>query len=621
MRPKVKFLTAIWGEEYIERFASLSLPSFLAPGNLPALAVHSDLEVVVLTRRCDFEEFEAQPAFRTLRSICATRFIDIDDLVAGGLYGFTLTLAYARAVMGCGPDMLNTHFVFMNADFVLSDGSLRSLLRHIEGGRSIVLGPSFRATAEAIEPTLRAAVDPSTNSLAISSRKLVALALANPHPTSAAKIVSQDAFHTKQPNQFFWKVDEHTMLGRFYLIFMLCLKPERMLANINTYCDYGFIPEMCPSGDEVVMSDSDDFFMLELQHWMDESDLLQRGGQTDRDIARKLSEWTTAEHRRAAGYDLYFHANDLSGVDRAKAQAATFIEKINKLLAAPIPHAHHRYWVDGIEMYQSLLARRDVFALPKEMDTPPFPLRSRLLIRSVARFAMRAVYRAMLGHAPKVAPLHPNWLDYHHLGKSISDVLNIPSAHVLVVRDESNLIDSLVRGGASVQFATVREILRGKFRPIRHDSGAYTHAVIYLRRKHFQYIPELVEKCMSKMNGMETACYVFIHDSDFGAEEGNFSQVFENVEDLLGRLGSGSAVSYVGGRLVQFNCTFFSRLNKHYGKFGALALLWICPALAVGIPFVFLTNIFLKRSLPTRHLPRHCTSVLLRFASGTATTS
>jgi hypothetical protein len=121
MRRKVKFLTVVWGDHYIERFATLALPSFLAPGNLPALAAGSDLEVVILTKRADFEAFDRHPAFRMLHTICPTRFIEIDDLITTGAYGFTLTLAYARAVIAYGDDMLRTHFVFMNADFVLAD--------------------------------------------------------------------------------------------------------------------------------------------------------------------------------------------------------------------------------------------------------------------------------------------------------------------------------------------------------------------------------------------------------------------------------------------------------------------------------------------------------------------
>ena len=43
---KVKFLTVIWGVRYIGEFARVSLPSYLAAGNLPYVAVETDLEIL-----------------------------------------------------------------------------------------------------------------------------------------------------------------------------------------------------------------------------------------------------------------------------------------------------------------------------------------------------------------------------------------------------------------------------------------------------------------------------------------------------------------------------------------------------------------------------------------------
>jgi len=50
--------------------------------------------------------------------------LGIDDLIAPAVYGVTLTLAYMRGVADSGDRMVDTHFVFLNSDFVLADGSL-----------------------------------------------------------------------------------------------------------------------------------------------------------------------------------------------------------------------------------------------------------------------------------------------------------------------------------------------------------------------------------------------------------------------------------------------------------------------------------------------------------------
>ena len=245
------------------------------------------------------------------------RFIEIDDLVADSMYGVTLTHAYARPIIACGADLLNIHFVFMNADFVLADGSLRSFVQHIHDGRSIVLGPSFRATAADMESVLEAAVNCDTSVLTMGTREMAALALPKAHPTKLAKIMNQDCCHSTLPNQFFWRVDENTLLGRYYLIFMLSLKPERVFKTVNSYCDYCFVPEMCPSGDVVVMGDLDAFFMLELQARNQELKFLEFGILSFDDTVSYLGHWTTAEPQRAATYYVVFHAADLPANLRA----------------------------------------------------------------------------------------------------------------------------------------------------------------------------------------------------------------------------------------------------------------------------------------------------------------
>lgn len=353
MKPKVKFLTVVWGEAYIERFCDLSLPSFLSPGNLPALAESTNLEVVIMTRKGDRNAFEKRRTFAMLKAICDVRFVDIDDLITTAVYGVTLTLAYARPIIACGEEMLDTHFVFMNADFVLADGSLRSLARHVHEGRAIILGPSYRAIAEEVEPVLERMIDRDTGVLDVPPRKLVELSLPFPHRTTTAKLFNQDVFCSTHPNQLFWRVDENTLLGRYFLIFMLCLKPERVMTAVNCFCDYSFIPELCPSGDEVAMGDSDDFFMLELQGRMQETFMLKQGFMNERRIGASLQEWTTAAHRRAADFDIVFHSRDIPPeILQAKAIAQRTIDEIRSHLGRPKSHVNHRYWVLGVEAWK-----------------------------------------------------------------------------------------------------------------------------------------------------------------------------------------------------------------------------------------------------------------------------
>jgi len=616
MRPKIKFLIVVWGEFYIKRLFALGFPSFLAPGNLPALAEGTELEVVVMMRERDIQQFAHAPAFEHVRKICSLRFIPIDDLIATGVYGVTLTLAFGRAVIGCGEDMLRTHFVFMNADFVLADGSLRALLKHIRNGRSVVLGPSFRATSEALQPLLMRLVNEAQGTLVVSQRELAAMALQHPHPSTAAKVVNQRFMHSREPSQFFWQVDEHTLLGRYFLIFMLCLKPERVLKSINTYSDYGFIPEMCPSGDEAVMSDSDEFFMLELQHRQHETIKLRLGAQTEPEIAKSLQAWTTTEHRRAAKYDVVFHAGGLSPqVEMARAQASAFISRIEKRLRSPVPHAFHPHWVGGIIAFARMRAIQGLPVAIPELQGMPSPLKPRLFLRVVRHGAQQKVQswlaalgRSIWGRRPQVNILHPAWSDYAHLRRALSDIAT-PDGNVLLVRERAELTDALLASSWRVQPITFSEFLH-----TGSDSSPdrrFTHVFVYLQPHDLKKLRRVMRRCQSLLDLGAKACYLFVHDPHGPIDEGQLFRLAEYAKELAGWPVQAQPVSFVGGRFKHLSQRLLARGTHDVVRFNVLAIPWALPGVLAGVAMALWSNLFIYRNSPRPRMVKHCSSLLI----------
>ena len=615
MPRKAKFVTAVWGEAYIRRFASLALPSFLARGNLPALAELTDLEVVIMTRSLDIAYFDHHPSFELLRKVCRVRFVEIDDLVTSSVYGVTLTLAYARAVIDCGPAMLDTHFVFMNADFVLSDGSLRAMACHIDAGRSIVLAPSFRAIAEAVEPRLEAAVDPRSGVLSISPRALAALAMPHPHATTVGKTLTQTSCHVTHPNQFFWQVDENTLLGRYFLIFMLCLKPESVITSINCYCDYAFVPEMCPSGDEVVMGDSDEFFMLELQLADQEQFMLKGGAAEEREIVRDLGAWTTAEHRRAATHDIVFRTADLpAGLDAAKAEAGAFIERVCGQLGEPVDHRVHPYWISGVEawrFHRRATGRDDV---PSELSVAfrSVSLRQWLVASLRQRFWSFAFgARARLyGKLVPASRFNPLWSDHKHACLAFARAARPGGEPILVVVDEPSSIQGLFDSRVLAHSVTVEEALSPPSVELR-GKGPYGGAVVYVLRRDLRKVRNLVERlCPLLAEG--AAITVFVHDLEF--EPGNFTdEIDSRADELTGGYASAPKCTFVGGRSRRYLRRLLRRASEDYRRFGKFSAGWVLPLLALEAVAAFLLNTRMRLQGPaSAHVP-FCSSVAICF--------
>src|SRR5262249_50922152 len=149
----------------------------------------------------------------------------------------------------------------------------------------------------------------STGHAAFSPRELMRWALGHLHPATLANTVNVSGTHNAHTNRLFWRVDDHTLLGRFYLMHMIAVRPEVSDFRIGASWDYSFVPEMCPSGNVSVITDSDEYLVVEMQPRAHEAGFLRQGPLRPEGLARSLSEWTTAQHRRNVAHSLVYHAD------------------------------------------------------------------------------------------------------------------------------------------------------------------------------------------------------------------------------------------------------------------------------------------------------------------------
>lgn len=495
-KQKVKFLTAIWGERYVNEFSEVSLPSYLAPGNIPALAQSVDLEVLVMTTQDSLPVFSQSAPFRRLQEICAVRFILIDDLIASGVYGVTLTLAYARGIRSTGAEQTETYFVFMNSDFVLADGSLSSLPALMEQ-TPCIMAASLRGGAEAMLPILRQRVCAQSHQLAIPPREMVGLTLKHLHPTVLAKHADQTVLSCSTNNQLYWRVNDNTLLGRSYLIFMLAIKPEVPMGPINSYCDYGFVPELVPSGRIHVIEDSDQFFMLEMQPIEQEREMLHLRKKSRAAMAKELGAWTTREHRITAQHDTIFHSGDLpSNLGEVRRLASEMVDDLARRMGRAKNHADHYYWRMGVlawwarrkcgqahqtsfptALEQALNARTQFPAQPLPHSFPEELLRpvppGHLLARLYGEYCgLLGNLRARKGIFPKVPSWHPRWADAQILEEWVATARRSGKDALLVDLGDGQIAQAFGRDDG-IRTVTVPDLTAPSRSPLFLDSAKH----------------------------------------------------------------------------------------------------------------------------------------------------
>lgn len=336
-----------WGEKYIAELLSLALPALLAAGNLPYVAASTRCEVVILTERKCFDRFLVNPTVVRIQEFCPVRLYALDDLISDpDKYGVALTYALHRGFADLGAAATDSWLIFINSDFIIADGSLRTLLGRLAAGERLVASPSYCVNSEAVAPILLRQLDRQTQTLALPPRELASLVLRHRHNTIRGKTVNRPVFSARYMDQFYWEVDDHTLLGHQMPIAIVGMRPERHLSEPNSFWDHGLMREFVPTAEPCVIGNSDEFLMLELRGERVAEDQLRLGRPTPAEIARNTISFLTAYQRDMARYPLTLHDRDLpAGIDAARKQLQSYVDRVLAYTPKVLPsHLGHPQW-------------------------------------------------------------------------------------------------------------------------------------------------------------------------------------------------------------------------------------------------------------------------------------
>jgi Methyltransferase domain len=495
---KVRCLLPIWGYDYVRKFLTVALPTWLADGNLPAVSRMLPTEFVFLTSREDELYLRAHPAFNRLCAICETSVHFVDHLITGNNYSTTITLAYAESIRATQEDMLDTCFLLLVSDYIVADGSFRAVVERVRAGRSGILVGNFQVVEEEALPWLTRLQQADPNVVMLKSRHLMNWALSQLHPATVANTVNYAPIHNDHTNRLFWRVDNKTLIGRFYLMHMIAIRPELNDFIIGSSCDYSFIPEMCPSGNVEVITDSDDYLVIELQPRSHESKFLKPGFQRAAKLARTLSEWTTVRHRQNSESTIIFHADEIpTSIDDAVATADRFIREVNSSLRKPQPHRNHPYWTGAIAAFkESSGVSLAIDEWQRALGIPDPGLEKTWL----ARLVNKSVRPAFFGELPHVRPWHPRSPDYALVCKNLADEgLNDRSKLLLITDAPSVFTAAFSDGGDRVVRIRSSHMINQPYEVYDPLAGRFDVCLLEIGETEFPYAHEMLDRIAPMM--------------------------------------------------------------------------------------------------------------------------
>jgi hypothetical protein len=444
MAETARLIIPVWGEAYVGKVLSITLPAMLAPGNLPALCGMFEVELVIVTESRLFEMVRSSGSLRTAERICKTRLVPLDDLLTGVFtdYGMVLTYALFRGFADLRSRVTETYLLPFIADFVISDGSLRHLGTLMQQGKRVIHAPSFRVVAEEVDPQLQALVDHDSCVLSVAPRALARLALTNKHPTVKARTINQRLCHLEWMDQFYWYVDDDTLIGYQSPAALVAVKPERFVSRPVSFWDYGFLPEAAPTAEPHLIGDSDNFFMIEPQSRTTGQEMTKIGWMSFNELARTESLRATAEHRRLGKQLIKIHAADLPyGVDDVIEESRAFMgELYRRLSPTPAPHIGHPLlgrWFEEASLRQRG-AQDGAPSTPAGQVSGGSVASGGGAAPSVGFFAsamkaLQRLYCNMFGAPPKVSKFHPLWTEVSPISRKLATSQRGGHANVLWV--------------------------------------------------------------------------------------------------------------------------------------------------------------------------------------------
>ncbi len=333
---------ALWGESYVDRFLSLSLPSQLSDGNLGVFRAKTDSTYLIVTTEKDRRKIESSPCFLALKKLINTTFLIVKSPPKSDKYLGASFCQYFAIQQSSGYDAI----IFVYPDFIFADGAIRTALRCLAEGSDAVTMPVPRVSERQFIPRFiertggRAAADAIRS---LPARELVALANQTLHPTMRQFIWDSDDL-ASYPSSLLWSVGDDGLLMRCFHTHPLAIRVDEQnpgyASPFRVSLDEEYLPKAIASSDLVhCIADSDDATICSLSD--DQFAFAPVSAAARRSVVRFVSLWAEGHaatlHRELVRRPYRWHSTaiDPAAWAAVERESAAFVERVLDRLKIP----------------------------------------------------------------------------------------------------------------------------------------------------------------------------------------------------------------------------------------------------------------------------------------------
>ncbi|MBB43615.1 MAG: hypothetical protein CMM44_07620 [Rhodospirillaceae bacterium] len=188
----IHLVTVVWGELHRNLLTEVSIPTILAPNNLPAIYKSVVITYSIITTFHDAAIIRSSPAFRTLSKICEVNFIVQDTFRDRDIFSQHHYYQHQEQLWAKEKNAL---LVTIVPDIAWGDGAFKYLKQKYDMGYRAFFIKCLRPNLETFIKDFRLNFKPDKqNAVTISNREMARLLIDHLHPLVVAQFADADHF-------------------------------------------------------------------------------------------------------------------------------------------------------------------------------------------------------------------------------------------------------------------------------------------------------------------------------------------------------------------------------------------------------------------------------------------
>ena len=261
---KFHFSIAVWGDDHLETFTNMHLPSLLAPGNLPAFQRAFGLQYRIYTKRNHAEYLQSLRIIQEFSKVIDTEYSYIDDVdFSNPIVMDAFNEAMRRAMADATKD--RAYLLMNNPDTFWGDGSFSHVADLIKHGKRVILNSAIRADKRTFMDDVAAKYLPQENgAIAVPNTDCIKIGYDNIHPYQRTSVWGGPD-SSKMPIPIISEVGDEGYILNMSNMGVLCTIDDKLDGHFNGSTDNDYIKNFCKKDDDYhIIDNGNDAMVVEL---------------------------------------------------------------------------------------------------------------------------------------------------------------------------------------------------------------------------------------------------------------------------------------------------------------------------------------------------------------------